>query len=170
MMKIQRRNMKDTGERNPRQLCSNIVGGSWPHCGAICFFQNSWESRLSHVIICFWEVSRSLSLGSAARVTFPNFKIRLLFFKYWDIKDVFLTVLLQYQWLERQCKFPWLSRWLSGKEYVRQCRRWGFDPWVRKTLWRRKWQPTPVFLLGKSHGQMSLGGYSPWGCKESNMT
>ena len=32
-------------------------------------------------------------------------------------------------------------------------------------LWRRKWQPTPVFLLGKSHGQRSLEGYSPWGCK-----
>ena len=32
--------------------------------------------------------------------------------------------------------------------------------------WRRKWQPTPVFLLGKSHGQRSLAGYSPWGCKE----
>ena len=31
--------------------------------------------------------------------------------------------------------------------------------------WRRKWQPTPVFLPGKSHGQRSLAGYSPWGCK-----
>ena len=36
------------------------------------------------------------------------------------------------------------------------------------TLWRRKWQPTPVFLSGKPHGQRSLVGYSPWGCKESN--
>ena len=40
-----------------------------------------------------------------------------------------------------------------------------FDPWVRKTPWRRKWQPTPVFLPGKSHGQRSLAGYSPWGLK-----
>ena len=38
------------------------------------------------------------------------------------------------------------------------------------TLWRRKWQPTPVFLPGKSHGQRSLGGYSPWGRKESDTT
>ena len=37
-------------------------------------------------------------------------------------------------------------------------------------LWRRKWQPTPVFLPGKSHGQRSLVGYSPQGCKESDMT
>ena len=39
---------------------------------------------------------------------------------------------------------PW---WLGGKECVSQCRRRGFDPWVGKILWRRKWQPTPVFLL-----------------------
>ena len=36
--------------------------------------------------------------------------------------------------------------------------------------WRRKWQPIPVFLPGKSHGQRSLAGYSPWGHKESDMT
>ena len=45
-----------------------------------------------------------------------------------------------------------------------------FDLWVGKIPWRRKWQPTPVFLPGKSHGQRSLSGYSPWGCKESDMT
>ena len=38
----------------------------------------------------------------------------------------------------------------------------GFDPWVGKIPWRREWQPTPVFLPGKSHGQRSLVGYSPW--------
>ena len=46
----------------------------------------------------------------------------------------------------------------------------GFDPWVRKILWRRKQQPTPVFLPGESHGQRSLVGYSPRGHKESDMT
>jgi len=46
----------------------------------------------------------------------------------------------------------------------------GFDPWVRKTPCRRKWQPTPAFLVGESHGQRSLVGYSPEGCKESDMT
>ena len=45
-----------------------------------------------------------------------------------------------------------------------------FDPWVRKTPWRRKWQPTPVVLPGKFHGQRSLVGYSPWGREESDMT
>ena len=38
----------------------------------------------------------------------------------------------------------------------------GFDPWVGKIPWRRKWQATPVFLLGETHGQRSLVGYSPW--------
>ena len=38
-----------------------------------------------------------------------------------------------------------------------------FDPWVRKIPWKGKWQPTPVFFPGKSHGQRSLGGHSPWG-------
>ena len=59
----------------------------------------------------------------------------------------------------------------SGKGSICQCRRhkrYGFDPWVGKIPWRRKWQATPVFLPGKPHGQSSLVGYSPWGCKESD--
>ena len=39
---------------------------------------------------------------------------------------------------------------------------------VRKISWRQAWQPTPVFLPGESHGQRSLEGYSPQGCKESD--
>ena len=45
-----------------------------------------------------------------------------------------------------------------------------FDTWIGKIPWKRKWQPTPVFLSGKSHGQRSLAGYSPWGHKDSNTT
>ena len=48
--------------------------------------------------------------------------------------------------------------------------RHGFDPWVGKILWRKKWQLDPVFLPVKSHGQRSLAGYSPWGQKESDTT
>ena len=39
----------------------------------------------------------------------------------------------------------------------------GFDPWVGKVPWRRRWQPAPEFLPGESHGQSSLAGCSPWG-------
>ena len=58
-----------------------------------------------------------------------------------------------------------LPTWLSGKELACQCRGCGFSHWVRKIPWRRKWQPTPIFLPGKSHGQRSLAGYSAWGRK-----
>ena len=61
----------------------------------------------------------------------------------------------------------------SGPWWLRiylQCKRAGLDPWVGKIPWRRTWQPTPVFLPGKSHGQRSLAGYSPGGRKESDRT
>ena len=45
-----------------------------------------------------------------------------------------------------------------------------FNPWIQKIPWRRKWQPTPVFLPEEFHGRRSLVGYSPWGCKESDTT
>ena len=60
----------------------------------------------------------------------------------------------------------------ANKEPACQCwrhQRRGFNPLVRKIPWRR-WQHTPVFLPGQSHGQRSLPGYSPWGRKDSNMT
>ena len=59
-----------------------------------------------------------------------------------------------------------LPRWHSGKESTCQCRRLesrGFDPWIGKIPWRRKWQAALVFLPGESNGQRSLVGYSPWG-------
>ena len=45
-----------------------------------------------------------------------------------------------------------------------------WETWVGKIPWRRKWQPTPVFLPGVSLGQRSLAGYSPWDGKELHMT
>ena len=51
-----------------------------------------------------------------------------------------------------------------------QDRRPGFNPYVEKIPWRRKWQPTPVLLPGEFHGRRSLEGYSLWGCKETDMT
>ena len=57
----------------------------------------------------------------------------------------------------------------SGKEPTCHCRRHkrcGFNPWVRKILWRMAWQPTPVSLPRESHEQRSLAGYGPWNCKE----
>ena len=61
----------------------------------------------------------------------------------------------------------------SGKEPTCQHRRlkgFRFDPWVGTIPWRRAWHSTPVFLLGGSHGQRSLVGYTLWDCKESDTT
>ena len=73
----------------------------------------------------------------------------------------------------------WYYLWLglprghSNKESACLCRRHrrhGFDHWVRKIPWRRKWWPSPIFLPGKSHGQRNLVGYSPCGRKELDTT
>ena len=68
---------------------------------------------------------------------------------------------------KNSCSSPWWLRWES---VCLECGRPGFHPQVGKIPWRRKWQPTPVLLPGKSHGQRSLVGYSPWGRKESDRT
>ena len=84
------------------------------------------------------------------------------------------------QWEEKITPVEWLGslctcvcvgfpKWLSCKESACQFRRHkrhGFNPWVRKTPWRRKQQLKPVFLPVKSHGQRILVGYSPWGHQE----
>ena len=57
--------------------------------------------------------------------------------------------------------FPGCS---DGKKIHLQCKRAEFDPWIQS----RKWQPTPVFLLGKLHGQKSLAGYSPEALRTAN--
>ena len=65
------------------------------------------------------------------------------------------------------------SQWTTGKLPTCQSmqhERGRFDPWVGKILWRRAWQPTSVLFPGEFHGQRSLVGYNPWGCKELDMT
>ena len=67
-------------------------------------------------------------------------------------------------------QFSHLINGSGGKEAVCNAGDPGSIPWVGKIPWRREWQPTPVFLPGEYHGQRSLVGYSPWGCKESDTT
>ena len=64
-------------------------------------------------------------------------------------------------------RFPW---WLRQYRIYLQYGRPRFDPWVGKLPGRRAWQPMPVFLPGKSCGQRSPMGYSPWGRKEWDAT
>ena len=65
------------------------------------------------------------------------------------------------------CDFPGGS---DGKQSACNVRDPKFHPWVGKIPWRMEWQPTPVFLPGKSHGQRSLEGYSSRGLKKSHTT
>ena len=64
----------------------------------------------------------------------------------------------------------WASLVAQRLKHLPAMRETQFDPWVGKIPWRRKWQPTPVFLPGESHGQRSLVGYSSQGLKESDRT
>ena len=75
----------------------------------------------------------------------------------WIIQKYLMQVLLGFG--TRYWGFPGGS---EVKASACQCWRPGFDPWVGKIPWRRKWHPTPVFLPGKSHGQRSQSGYSSW--------
>ena len=69
------------------------------------------------------------------------------------------------------CQYSWgFPGGSDGKRTYLQCRRPGFDPWVRKMPWRRDWLTTPIFLPGEVHGQRSLAGYNPWCCKELDTT
>jgi len=58
----------------------------------------------------------------------------------------------------------------DGKESACNSGDLGFSPWVGKIHCGREWLPTPLFLPGEFHGQRTLAGYSPWGCKELDMT
>ena len=67
-----------------------------------------------------------------------------------------------------------MAQWLKKKKKIhlpmQETQEMWSDPWVQKIPWRRKWQPPPVFLPGKSYGQRSLAVYSPWGRKELDTT
>ena len=82
----------------------------------------------------------------------------------WNEQNLFYWL---WKWLQTKtvAGLPWR---LSGKEFT--CRRCSFSPWVGKIPRRWIWQPIPVFLPGKSHGQRSLAGFSLWGCKKWDTT
>ena len=109
-------------------------------------------NRLRHqlstlmIMISLWRV-----MWDNDACVFSNLKIRLE-------KGGYMSF---YLWTCIMCSVTHikeLSWWLSGKESACQCKGYRFDPWVGKTPWRREWQPTPIFLPGKLHGQRGLAG------------
>ena len=112
---------------------------------------------------CFlWEIS-------------PDIQTKMSTF-FSDICHIYRSAPLLWHWSQRDLPpwLPfcndvklnkWLPWWLRGQESACWCRRLQFDTWFGNIPWRRKWQPTPVFMSGKFHGQRSLEGHSPRGCK-----
>ena len=94
----------------------------------------------------------STSAAASLEMLSPNFGNSDLFFSFCKLLSLELTL------------------WLRWSRVCLKCRRPRFDPWVGKIPWKRKWQPTLVFLPGEFHGWKSLADYSPWYCKESDMT
>ena len=125
----------------------------------------------THFNILIWEILWTEESGrlSGAMESQESDMIQQLNNKMWSIlqnvpcilrKNVCLVFLFNLFFKNAIVRLP---RWLSDKESTCQCRRHRSHPWVQKIPWRRKLQPTPVFLSGKSHRQRSLAGYSPWG-------
>ena len=91
--------------------------------------------------------------------------LSLLFTYYHSYKDRTMLHLNYFHFFWRK-SFSQVTQWWTT---CLQCRKHGFDSWVGKIPWRRKWQPTSVFLPEKSQWQRSLAGYNPWVGKESDM-
>ena len=62
------------------------------------------------------------------------------------------------------------SQVAQGSRIHLQCKRHGFDPWIRKIPWRRKWQPTPVFLPRRIPWTEEPGGLESTGSQQLDMT
>ena len=113
--------------------------------------------------LCIFILSPKLR-SSLHEVKKKNGKTKEMLCNVNDINTILWHNYLTFLWVG----LPW---WLRVKESTCQCRRrHGFAPWVGKIPWRKKSQPTSAFLPGKSHGQRSLVGCSPWVCKESDTT
>ena len=125
--------------------------------------QHRHWTQVSHIAGRFftsWATREALLYINYGCISQVNIEPAWLMSLAWNIKKSY--------WLAS----PWISKgrpkWHRGKKSTcqwRRQRRHRFDSCVRKIPWRRTWQPTPVHLPGKFHGQRSLSSYSPWGHK-----
>ena len=91
-------------------------------------------------------------------------KILLFSWNQWKTRDIYSRVKIYM--LLRQSLASLVAQMVTNPPAMQETR---FNPWVGKIPWERGWQPTPVFQRGESHGERSLAGYSPGGCKESDL-
>ena len=147
-----------------------------------CYTAMDLEKSFSsgHLLVMFFRSHTSLANKAGDTLTSPPQRCKCLWppshFLFCRKPDTFpfhrtsyhSMKLMASDWLKlvsrkQQLLCPYLSV-VSSKEPAGQCRRYkrcGFDPWIRKSPWRRAWEPTPVFLLGDSHGERGLAGYGP---------
>ena len=105
-----------------------------------------------------------LSSCSSKRMQKQNNRNPTTVYCYSSFLDILLNLLIK-KWFLHSGDFPGASASKESTCQWRRHRKHRFHPWVRNIPWRRKWQPAPVFLPGKSCGQRSLVGCSPWGCR-----
>ena len=156
-----------------RQLVATFV----IHCRA--YEEHFHHHRQFYQKVCFRGSPVAKDSGDSIPILHPSHSLNIhmaemesesKFFQYIQLSYLSFTI-YRLTYLLRG-----LSWWLNGlKEKTNppamlELQEMRFDPWVRKILWKRIWQPTSVFLSGESHGQRSLAGYSPQGCKESDTT
>ena len=121
----------------------------------ICTHSTVLKRSFTQLFFFLFSMSKggdALRFGKAPLRSYIWIMVFLTFFFFFGPKNNFLVNLFIWQIAVNRG----LLWWLSGKESACQCRRHRFDLWVRKIPWRGKWQTTPVFLPGKSHGRRNL--------------
>ena len=151
-----------------------VTGVRWYLIVVWHWFNNYWCGVSFLVLLLFYALWVQFTSWNWLLQTWPYME----FFSHYLPQDISWEVsftALSDLWLLRPLQhlfygFPAGSVVKNAPAMQETCRRHGFNPWVRKIPWSRKWQPTPVFLPGKSRGQSSLMGYRPWGHKELETT
>ena len=132
-----------SGSTSLRQTGTSRLSLGWP-------FQCFWHKAVAGEF-CFYEFffhfvgyQRTSSFCHLCREVLPVVVLCFQFVFKINVISLLFFILIYFF----DC--TGLPRWLNGKEPTRQCKRCGLDPWVGKIPWKREWQPTPVFLPGKS--------------------
>ena len=117
-----------------------------------------WRKKNSQRLI---NLPRSFSQSVVAEFMFPKYAQNRIVSKILTKSDRYKTNQILY--LNRYTGVSQVALVVKSPSAstgdIKRCK---FNPWVREIPWRRKWQPTPVFLPGESHHKRNMTGYSPW--------
>ena len=146
--------VKSTGSGG-KQTCAWILNPPWAN------------HHLTFLSLCLACIRHWLNVNLF--YFFPGFPVHSYLLLPFPAVGLWLTVTssILYSVLEEPIYTIGFPSWLSGKESACQRRRRRFDPWGLENPLESEMAATPVFLPGKSHGQRSLAGYSPWGRKRA---